>query len=231
MRKLSQWGKNNPVKARVIITLGHVFLVFNAFALGILSYVNDITVAWWVPLVLGNLFFLAYFFYPIKGAKEGLFRHSYGKQKALDFILISSYAMLISAGLNHWASTPIQPAFPSNPNAVLIAQKLRPEAQQEALSQKDKKANVRATIQSVKANLKALKAELKAAQGSGKGWLIALTIVLALGVGYLITGLACGIMCSGQEGLGWAALIVGWAGLIWLTVIMIKKIARRGATS
>jgi len=232
MRKLSQWGKDNPVKARVIITLCHVLLVINAFTLGLLSYFSDIAVAWWVPLALGNLFFLAYFFYPSKGVRAGLFRHSYQKQKALDFILVSSYALLISAGLNQWAFAPNQTAFPSGPNAVLIAQKLKPETQEE-LSRKDKRLNLKAAVQSIKTNLKAIKEELKAAdsKGGGKGWLIALTIVLALALGYVVTGLACGIACSGQEGLAWAALIVGWAGIIWLSIIVIKKIARRHAVA
>lgn len=231
MKNLSYWGKQHPVQARVIITFCHVLLVINAFCLGILSYLSDYSVAWWVPLVLGNLFFLAYFFYPSKEARQGWFKHSYRKQKALDFILVSSYALLISAGLNQWAFAPNQIAFSSSPNAVLIAQKLKPETQEE-LSRKDKKLNLKAAIQSIKTNLKAIKEELKATDSKGgKGWLIALTIVLALALGYVVTGLACGIACSGQEGLAWAALIVGWAGIIWLSIIVIKKIARRYAAS
>lgn len=231
MKNLSYWGKQHPVQARMIITLCHVLLVINAFTLGLLSYFNDIAVAWWVPLALGNLFFLAYFFYPSKCVRAGLFRHSYQKQKALDFILVSSYALLISIGLNQWAFAPNQTTFSSSPNAVLMAQKLKPETQEE-LSRKDKKLNLRAAIQSIKTNLKTIKEELKAADSKGgKGWLIALTIVLALALGYVVTGLSCSIACSGQEGLAWAALIVGWAGIIWLSIIVIKKIARKHAAA
>lgn len=233
MKNLSYWGKQHPVQARVIITLCHVLLVINAFGLGLLSYFSDIVVTWWVPLVLGNLFFLAYFFYPSKAARQGWFKHSYRKQKALDFILVTSYALLISTGLNRWASAPNEISLAAPSNTVLIAQKLKPETE-ERLSKKEKITNLKAALQSIKTNLKALKEELKAQErekGKGaKGWLIALTIILALALGYVVTGLACGIACSGQEGLAWAALIVGWAGIIWLSIIVIKKIARKHAS-
>lgn len=234
MKNLSYWGKQHPVQARVIIALCHVLLVIDAFVLGLLSYFSDIVVTWWVPFVLGNLFFLAYFFYPSKEVQQGWFKHTYRKQKTLDFILVTAYALLISAGLNHWASAPNEINKTTPANAVLMAQKLKPETEN-GLSKKEKTTNLKTAFQSIKSNLKILKEELKAQDGEkgkgSKGWLIALTIILALALGYVVTGLACGIACSGQEGLAWAALIVGWTGVIWLTIIVIKKIARKQVAS
>lgn len=237
MKKLSRWAKTHPRQARLILVLAHVCIAFGALTSGFLSYFLEIAVPRWLPILLVNSFFLAYFFYPQKGATQGWFKHSYLRQKFHDFTLSTSYALLIVAGLNVWLYSNIEGSSKQTAvKRVLIAQHLKPAGLDEKTAKKHKIKDLKASFQELKTAIKTYKAEQKADNnsaggGGGKGWLIALTIFGALVLGYVITGLACGIACSGQEGLAWALLIVGWGGIIWLSIILIKKIARKHAAS
>ncbi len=102
MKNLSRWAKTHPRQARLILVLTHVCIAFGALTCGFLTYFADIVLPAWLPIFLANCFFIAYFFYPQKGATQGWFKFSYLRQKSLDFILSTSYALLITAGLNVW---------------------------------------------------------------------------------------------------------------------------------
>lgn len=236
MKNLSRWAKAHPGQARLILVLAHVCIAFGALTCGFLTYFADIALPAWLPILLANSFFIAYFFYPKKGAIQGWFKHSYVRQKSLDFILSTSYALIITTGLNVWLFSNIDFSInQATASPVLTAQHLKPAGLDEKTAKKHKITDLKASFQELKAAIKTYKAEQKAADnnaaGGKKGWLIALTILGALVLGYVITGLACGIACSGQEGLAWALLIVGWGGIIWLSIILIKKIARKHAAS
>lgn len=237
MKNLSRWAKAHPRQARLILVLVHVCIAFGALTCGFLTYFADIALPTWSPILLANVFFIAYFFYPQKGATQGWFHYSYVRQKSLDFVLSTCYALLIVAGLNVWLVSNFDGSIKqASASPVLTAQHLKPAGLDEKTAKKHKITDLKASFQELKAAIKNYKAAQKAAGnsaagGGGKGWLIALTILGALGLGYVITGLACGIACSGQEGLAWALLIVGWGGIIWLSIILIKKIARKHAAS
>lgn len=236
MKNLSRWAKTHPRQARLILVLTHVCIAFGGLTCGFLTYFADIALPPWLPILLANCFFIAYFFYPKKGATQGWFKYSYLRQKSLDFILSTSYALLITAGLNVWLFSNIDSTSKQAiASPVLTAQHLKPAGLNEKTAKKHKITNLKASFQELKTAIKTYKAEQKAAgnsaAGGGKGWLIALTILGALVLGYVITGLACGIACSGQEGLAWALLVVGWGGIIWLSIILIKKIARKHAAT
>lgn len=237
MKKISRWAKAHPRQARLILVLAHVCIAFGSFTCGFLTYFADIAVPTWLPILLANCFFIAYFLYPQKDATEGWFKFSYLRQKSHDFILSTSYALLIVAGLNVWLFSNIDGSInQAMASPVLTAQHLKPAGLDEKTTKKHKITDLKASFQELKTAIKTYKAEQKAANnsaggGGGKGWLIALTILGALVLGYIITALACGIACSGQEGLAYALLIAGWGGIIWLSIILIKKIARKQAAT
>jgi hypothetical protein len=236
MKNLSRWAKTHPRQARLILILAHVCIAFGALTCGFLTYFADIALPTWLPILLANSFFIAYFFYPKKGTTQGWFQYSYLRQKSLDFILSTSYALLIVAGLNVWLFSTIDGSInQAKASPILTAQHLKPAGLDEKTAKKHKITDLKASFQELKTAIKTYKAEQKAAgnsaAGGGKGWLIALTILGALVLGYVVTALACGIACSGQEGLAWALLIVGWGSIIWLSIILIKKIARKHSAS
>lgn len=236
MKNLSRWAKAHPRQARLILVLAHVCIAFGALTCGYLTYFVDIAVPDWLPILLANSFFLAYFFYPQKGNTQGWFKFSYLRQKSHDFILSTSYALVIVTGLNVWLNSNIEDSSKQTiVNSVLIAQHLKPIGLDEKTAKKHKITDLKASFKELKTAIKTYKSEQKvagnSAAGGKKGWLIALTILGALVLGYIITALACGIACSGQEGLAYALLIAGWGGLIWLSIILIKKIARKQAAT
>ena len=236
MKKLSRWAKAHPRQARLILVLTHVCIAFGGLTCGFLAYFADIALPAWLPILLANSFFIAYFFYPKKGATQGWFQYSYVRQKFLDFMLSTSYALLITAGLNVWLFSNIDGTskqVAASPR--LTAQHLKPAGLDEKIAKKHKITDLKASFQELKTAIKTYKAEQKAAgnsaAGGGKGWLIALTILGALVLGYVVTALACGVACSGSEGLAWGILALGWGGIIWLSIILIKKIARKQAAT
>ena len=231
MKKLSIWGKNNPRKARIIIALSHVLLVVSAFFLGLLTFVYDLALPIWLPIVLAHLFFVAYLLYPDKQAKKGVFAHSYLRQKTTDFVLTITYILAIAAGLNQWAFAPTSGTIPVEAKGILMAQKIKP-TEEAAGHKKSKFSALKTPFQELKSQLKTLRDEFKAAgdKEGAKGTkilLFLLTFVVALGLAWLVAALACNISCSGQEGLAWVALILGLAGVVWLTIISVKAISRK----
>ncbi|WP_373551489.1 hypothetical protein [Haliscomenobacter sp.] len=236
MKNLSRWAKTHPRQARLILVLAHVCIALGALTCGFLTYFADIALPPWLPILLANCFFIAYFFYPKKGATQGWFKYSYVRQKSLDFILSTSYALLITAGLNVWLFLNIDGGNnQAAASPILIAQHLKPTGLDKKTAKKHKITDLKASFQELKTAIKTYKAEQKAAgnsaAGGGKGWLIALTVLGALVLGYVVTALACGVACSGSEGLAWGILALGWGGIIWLSIILIKKIARKHAVA
>ena len=56
--------------------------------------------------------------------------------------------------------------------------------------------------------------------------LIILTVLVALGLAILVAALSCSISCSGSEALAVIVGIVGYAAIIFLTVVIIRSIVR-----
>lgn len=234
MKNLSLWANNNPIKSRAIITLGHLLIIPNALLLGFLTYAYDFEISRWVIVIFANVFFIAYFLYPNKQQGKGLFKYSYVKQKSLDFLLVTSYSLVIAAGLNHFSFSSDHRIELEEPKALLMVEKINPEVEinKSRTWKSDLKKSVKQMRKKIKRELKELKKELKKKEGDeGKGLmkflLILLTFGVAIGLGILIAGLACNISCSGQEGLAWVVLILGWTAIIWLSVIAIKNIDRK----
>lgn len=63
--------------------------------------------------------------------------------------------------------------------------------------------------------------------GAGKGLLIFLTIVGALALLYLLAALSCSIACSGADGLAILVFVAGLGLIVWLSVVVIKRILRK----
>jgi len=82
MKTLSFFAKNNPLKARYILAFAHVLVWLIAIFLGVYLFLHDLPIPFWVGIVFAHLFFLAYFLYPYRDHKKGLFKYSYFRQKS-----------------------------------------------------------------------------------------------------------------------------------------------------
>ncbi|MEN8121626.1 MAG: hypothetical protein ABFS35_14845 [Bacteroidota bacterium] len=231
MKNLSYWGKNNPGKTRKIIAILHILLVFNAFSLATLTSLFDIDIPRAVLLIFGGIFFIAYFLYPSKKTKNGIFKYSYKKQKTLDFLLVVSYFLILSFGLKY--TTIISETDHAKQLPILVQ---GDSPQQDVKNQGeplfDSKLTFKELRKKIKSEFKELKKELKKQKDKPgivflKVFLVILSLAAAIGLGYLIAALACSLSCSGMEGLAVIVLIFGWAGVVLLTVVSIKNIVKK----
>lgn len=231
MKNLSRWAKNNPAYARIIIALAHVLVVFNALLMGLLFYTMEIGVYSGALILFANLFLLTYFFYPKKKEIGWFFKNAYARQKSHDFFLIVFYSAVLAFGGNNFlAADTISPMQASEGRAELMS--YRPYSEKVISHKQTRKERIKSFRKQIKHELRTLKKEFKQQDNSGKKTglkilLIVLTVVVALGLGTLIAGLACSASCSGQEGLAAVILLLGWTGIVWLSVIAIKNIVRK----
>jgi hypothetical protein len=232
MKNLSFWAKTHPLKARWLIALAHCALFPLAGLLGFLLFLDDFGHS---PLTLDvclTLFLLGVVFYPLKGAKHLLWRHSYRRQKAFDFaVLLSGFLALASfVGLKLAQPIAYQSAGRATHTATLVAGSAKEKAAHWA-----KKTNWRA----LRKHAHALKSELRAAEKFGKadgqkalkvvGTIFVLLFAIALMAG--VSVLACELSCSGQEGAALLVAVGGFALIVFLAVWAIRGIWKRGKKS
>ena len=235
MKKLSKWAKANPKSARIIIVCAHLFGGINACLLGLLLFVFDWEVSSWALVIMANLFFLAYLFYPKKNQKGILFKSAYTRRKTHDFSLVICAAVVLAFGGNQFLASD---DFNDNPTAEATAEFMTYRTYSEGLTSKSGKQNLtnRARLKTMRKQIKqefrTLKKEFKKQKEQGdqtglKILLIVLTVAVILFLGYVIAGLSCSLSCSGQGGLATVVLLLGWAGLVWLGIFTIKTILRK----
>ena len=79
----------------------------------------------------------------------------------------------------------------------------------------------------IKTHVREIRAAVRNPGGAGKAALILLTIVVALALLYLVAALSCSIACSGAEGLAFTVALLGTGGVVFLTVVVIRRILHR----
>lgn len=226
MKKLSKWAKNNQNLARNFIIISHHIMLISAIVMGFLLYANDIYIPKIVLFGFVAILLLAYASYPIKGVKNGLYTHTYWRQKYRDLVF-SLYPFMTAIFISHFLFTPIQTNMtPTQPKAQFIAYDMNP-APKETLKEKFAlKKTIKKSKQQIKEIAKAMKRQWKSGNDgeTGKKILLSLlVVVLTIVLGYLIGIFACTIACNGNEALGNILLIIGWGGLLTAaTLIMIR---------
>ena len=234
MKKYSRWAKHHPKSARIIIAVSHVLAVLNAFVLGLFLYFNNWGEARWLLILLANLFFLAYIFYPQKNQQTQSSRSSfYVRQKIHDFTLVVSYSFVLVLGVNNFLTPSTHEYTSAHPaKAQFTANYI--SADHSKANRKKLRSAAKTQIKQVKKQIRyefqELKKEYKKQTGDKVGLkvlLIFLTVVVALALGALVAALACDLSCSGQEGLATVVLILGWGGIIWGGIIAVKNILRK----
>lgn len=236
MKQLSRWGSKNPKLSRAIITISYWLVFFNAVGLGILLFLFDWNISNWLIPIFGSLFFIAFIFYPKKNSPKNRYISSYTRRKIHDFSLIMSYAVVVTLGVGSFlmqgdvsynsAPQPRAEFMMFQPNLE------KPTTHQNSFFSKVKrktKSLKKQTRQQFRAFKKAFKRKNNGKVRAGQVALIMITILGALFLGLVVGVLACGISCSGSGGLALATLILGWGGIIALSVIVIKAILRRGS--
>lgn len=229
MINLSIFAKNNPVKARFIIVLAHIMLPILAIYFGGFLYDVD----WVLPTVLIPIliviFFFAYYFYPNKKRPNNFFKHTYWRQKSLDFTFVMISFFLISTSVNDLLiNSPENHISAAKPTFIVMKSHNAP-AKEHIFTKSFKK------IKEVRKNIrKEIRAWKKQQTPKDKGliakqfFLIILTLLIAVGLGILILVLGCDLSCSGHETLAAVVYVGGFTGILVGVFFAIRAIIRMG---
>jgi hypothetical protein len=232
MRKISAWAKYHPYQARVYIVLIKVALFIAAIFTGRLFNELSIHLSPLTGVAAGALLIIASFIYPKKTISRFVKKKSYAFRKRCDFVLAFSTFMLISvlANNNHLFiyNTPssaatqlsITRATPPTAEEILASLKYRDKStlthQEKRILKKEFEKQL--TIYA--------KAKVTGDKDGEKAVLIILTIIGAIGLSLLLGALACSISCGGADGLAILVAVVGLTGIIWGSIVLIKRITK-----
>ncbi len=234
MKSISIWSKNNPLSARWMIAICHIGLVILAISFGMISYMDDFRISYKIIPWFVMIYFIAYFFYPIKGRWNGLFRYSYNRRVKHDFTLVLSYSLLLATGINQFAFSQM-PQEVRHPHVRLVVQNLEHDIihHNTTPSKQGMKEMIRTYKEKIKSELKEMKKAFKENNDKKKGLrilLILLTVLAAIFITWLISSLSCSLSCSGNEGLAIIVLFGGLSGVVVVSVIAIRGILGTSST-
>ena len=233
MRNISVWAKTHQWPARIIIILSFLLLTANGIITGMLLKDITVTIPAFALIALIITYGLAGIFYPKKTEKRRFSTAGYyRRQKTGDFLLAASTFGMIVCISN--SSNPAATYFPflqaaTNANTTLPGDSAV-KNYKSLLTFSSSMKNEEGKMLKWKERKKLLKEQVKGIKKSteltkgGKTFLIILSVLVALGLIYLVTALACNLSCNGAEG---AAILVGIGGtavVVFLLVLAIRRI-------
>jgi len=228
MKNLSRLGKNNPHKTQLIIAIGKIIIAIESILVGCWIYFEDIQIPEIAFSIFAGIFIIVTFLYPHRSSKKGIFKYAYAKQKVLDGILVLLGPILIIISINNFTYNSDYAHTSSRPVATFVVHKTttKPKLFNQKKNIKEQLCSFK---KQVKAEMKILKSEYKKAKtkfGVTQVMLLLLTIAVFIVLGYLIIALGCSLSCSGNDAAAVLVVVGGGVGLVWLTIIVLKKIFR-----
>lgn len=230
MRNLSYWAKYHPVHARVIIVIARCALAVIAYFLGtqLLQFGTELSPLWIYLLII--TFFAAGATYP--SARN---RKNYSTRKMYDLV-IASCGFFIVLCLANQLNRPFvllqnsQAAVRVDPSPYKYAEAKK------LLEQFQKGEKTKFTAKEKRIIKKEFKYQLgQYAKAKALGrkanaeqvLLIIVACIVAVGLLYLLSGLACTIACNGADALAVVVFVVGAAAIIWGLIRVIRSIKRK----
>ena len=229
MYYVSKWAKSNTKKARLLMVLGHVVLHLMGILFGLYLFANGFENNTLLIYGLAAMYCLLYALYPNKSDGYCFIKHTYAIQKGFDFLLISLYPVILALGLPNLMNQAFSTASNKASETVLTASCERIFLNSVKISDFPKDWFV-LKKQVVKHHLKKLKwqkRERPFREWIGPAFLITIVILIALFLCFGLAALSCTIFCSGYP--GWATILffTGLTGIIFLSIILIRKIIRK----
>lgn len=234
MKKISIWARTHKWTARIILTLSFMLLNFIGFETGMFLSQSGTTIHSVIVWVFLCLFLIGTAVYPskkYKGVKSGLITF-YAKQKSCDFLLAAStFGMAVYLGNNPDQLFAFDFSAGSTISSTISLPKDSTGKPYKAikdfsLSMKDANGNSlkwKERKKLLKQQIKSIKKDNNLSPGT-RVMLTILSVLVALGLLFLIAALSCNLSC---EGSGAAAALVGVGGgalIIFLLVIAIRAI-------
>ncbi|MDP4218072.1 MAG: hypothetical protein Q8927_17855 [Bacteroidota bacterium] len=233
MKRISLWAWHHQGKARLAVLFLHLLLAALAIYIGSTLSSMSLQISSWVLLCGMGIFLAAATAYP-----DGT-RIRYWRQKTCDLLLAAAGFLALcslsnldnlfglAAPLASGHKAEIEWARPgaTKPTAGEILASLHSDGKR-ALTRQEKRVLRKEFRRQVKIYIKAKATGDKHA--AEKALLIIASIVAAIGLLYLLAGLACEISCSGSTGLAIFVFFTGFAAVIFGLVFLIRAILRWG---
>ena len=176
--------------------------------------------------VAGTLLVTAIYFYPAANKTIAAKWINFRRRKACDLLLPLATAIVIIAAVNNADVLTIYPAA----DGISFTKELTAEEiigsgkTAKELTQKEKKILKKEFYHQLKLYGKAIATGDK--EALNKAWKIILSIIVLVGLIYLLAALACTISCNGSEALAIVVFAAGLTGLIIGFVAIMKAIHR-----
>lgn len=226
MQSISLWAHRHRPYAITLIVVLKIAFVFLALSAGILLRQQQVILPGTASYVCVGMMILLYLYYPH-------FAKKYRSRKRMEmaFLFFSFW------GAAFW-SNQFNPTLQSSSPVFASVHPIKvkkPTAQQiiESLKYRHKSSLTRVEKRILKKELKIQAKQYVSAKLSGdkekarKTWLTLAVIVGALGILYLLAALTCTIACNGADGAAIAVAIIGFAGIIWGTIALIRRINKK----
>ena len=231
MKRLSYWGRDHKWSARVIIVLATVLMNACILYAGFRLEQSGIILPSALFLLAMLVYLLGVLYYPEKNQRISIGAHRfYIRQKACDGIVLG--AGLVMFLLIGNSPDPVKQYFSNGRTAAAMVPATYKDSQFSsklkmmvafANSMRDEHGNMKKWKER-KVLLKKQLKQIREMSDGGKVGLIILSVLVAIGLLFLILGLACNLSCSGNDG---AAVFVGVGGtvlIIFLLVLVIRGI-------
>lgn len=235
IKQLSFWAKKHKWPSRFIIVSSFIIMNILGIVTGYLFNSLNVTFSSLVLLLTILVFLIAWLKYPSRKKTTNAIEkdRSYIMQKTCDMVLIgTTFMMFVYFG--HRQTSPINYFVPTSSAANTFSLPKDSSKTYKSLEEfKKMLSDENGKPLKLKERKKLLKNQIKAIKNAddlstgGKIALITLCILLALVLAYGVAALACSLSCSGAEGAAVVVAILGLAGIILLTVFLIRSILRK----
>ena len=227
MKRVSLWALHHKVLARVIIVVSYLILNVIGFICGDLFFSLHIILTPVFFYITSALVIITFLVYP-KKKKNKTFKTLYARQKIADVLLISATFLFIVYSWNSYnygrSVNPLNPVFAVS---VATANNSKVAKIDNSLSKKKiDHASKKSYKKYVRSIVRAVRKKYKDSTPGQKVLYISLLVIAAILAIFLISALACNIICSGAEALGYLILILGIGGVIFGLVKLIQRVKR-----
>jgi len=235
IKQLSYWAKDHKWTSRFIIVFSFIILDILGIMTGQLLGDLNTTISSTILVISIFLFSIIWSIYPVKKAvtDPNIKRRSYIFQKACDLLLISA-TFLMFVYFGNRQTSPLDTSL-FNASAVTTSllpgdstktyksieefKKMMKDENGNPLKWKERKKVLKQQIKDIKKD--------KTTSTGGKVGLIILCVLLAVVLAYGVAALSCSLSCSGSEGAAVVVAILGFTGIILLTIFLIRSIVRK----
>ncbi len=232
MKRISAWAKHHSLAARICITVIKIILVWMAWVTGNGLQELNLYIPGEICAIVALVLLLIVLLYPSNKTGRTGQNRSYAFRKSCDFMLSACSFLLIVTIVNtgflvgqtssSYASTTALSSLDKRPTAEEILQSLKTR-DKHSLTRQEKRILKKEFNQQLKNYIKAKITRKK--EAADKALLIMLTIIGAVGLMYLLAALVCTLSCNGAEAAAVILAIIGAAGIIVGTVLIINRIS------